>query len=131
VLGDGGPGGKLAFQAFDLGATGATATGSFAPPGQGAVVRGDVAFQGDRVAFAAEQPGAISLTVYDHASTSPTPLRSVLLSDDARVPSQANVRDGRLAVALSDTRMLVAWITATDLGPDDPLGGYALYACAP
>jgi hypothetical protein len=41
------------------------------------------------------------------------------------------VRDGRVAVAMSDTQLLVVWLTATDLGPDDPVGGYALYACAP
>lgn len=122
---------SLTFQAFDLDASGPTASGSFSPPGQGAAAGGDVALQGDLLAFAAEQPGSISLTVYGHASTTPTPLASVLLSDDPRVPSQDNVRDGRVAVAMSDTQLLVVWLTATDLGPDDPVGGYALYACAP
>jgi len=134
VLGDGGggsSGGPLVFQAYDLGGSAVSFSGSFTPPGQGAAVRGDVALQGDRVAFAVEQPGSISVVVYDHASTTPTSLRSVLLSDDPRVPAQTNVRDGRLAIAMSDTRLLVAWLTATDLGPDDPVGGYALYACAP
>jgi hypothetical protein len=36
-----------------------------------------------------------------------------------------------VAIAASDTRALVVWTTATTLGPNDPLGGYALYACAP
>jgi hypothetical protein len=134
VLGDdgtGSAGGPLVFQAFDLGTPTVAFSGSFAPPGQGAAVRGDVALQGDLVGFAVEQPGSISVVVYAHASTSPTSLRSVLLSDDGRIPAQTNVRDGRLALAMSDTQLLVAWLTATDLGPDDPVGGYALYACEP
>jgi hypothetical protein len=121
----------LAFSAFDLGGSLAAASATFAPPGQGAVAGGDVAFHGDRVMFAAEQPGALSIVVYDHASTSPTFLTSVLLSGDARIPAQDSVRDGRIAIAASDSRVLVAWMTATSLGPDDPVGGYALYACAP
>jgi hypothetical protein len=127
----GGSNAQLSFGAFDLGAAAAAATASFAPPGQGTVAGGDVAFQGDRVLFAAEQPGAISIVVYDHASTSPTFLTSVLLSADARVPAQENVRDGRVAIAASDSRVLVTWITAANLGPNDPTGGYAVYACAP
>jgi hypothetical protein len=95
------------------------------------VAGGDVAFHADRVLFAAEQPGALSVVVYDRASTSPTFLGSVLLSDDARIPAQDTVRDGRLAITASDSRVLIAWITATTLGPDDPVGGYAVYACAP
>jgi len=132
VVSDGGSGAQpLLYSAFDLGGSKAAASATFAPPGQGAVAGGDVAFLGDRVMFAAEQPGALSIVVYDHASTSPTFLDSVLLSSDARVPAQDTVRDGRLAIAASSSRVLVAWITATDLGPDDPVGGYALYACAP
>jgi uncharacterized protein YaiE (UPF0345 family) len=132
VVDDGGSGATpLSFSAFDLGGSAAAASATFAPPGQGTVAGGDVAFHGDRVMFAAEQPGALSIVVYDHASTSPTFLTSVLLSADARVPAQDSVRDGRLAITASDSRVLVTWITATDLGPDDPVGGYALYACAP
>ncbi|HEY8039566.1 MAG TPA: hypothetical protein VIF15_07220 [Polyangiaceae bacterium] len=132
VLSDAGAGGKpVAWHAFDLGGPSAVATDSFAPPGAGAVLGGDVAFRLDRVMFVLEQAGALSVAVYDHASTTPTPLRSVLLSGDARVPSQATVRDGRVAIAASDSRVLVAWLTAKTIGPNDPLGGYALYACAP
>lgn len=132
VLSDGGTGGQpLAFHAFDVGAAGESASGSFAPPGQGDVAGGDVALHGDRAMFAVEQPGSVSIVVYDHASTAPTPLRSVLLSADPRVPAQTNVRDGRVAIAASDSRVLVAWTTAIQLGPDDPVGGYAVYACAP
>ncbi|MGD0528412.1 MAG: hypothetical protein ABSE49_24970 [Polyangiaceae bacterium] len=132
VVSDGGSSAQpLSFSAFDLGGTAPAASTTFAAPGQGAVAGGDVAFQGDRVMFAAEQPGALSIVVYDHASTTPTFLDSVLLSSDPRIPAQDTVRDGRIAIAASDSRVLVAWITATDLGPDDPVGGYALYACAP
>jgi hypothetical protein len=132
VLSDGGSSSQpLAFAAYDLGGGTAAASGSFAPPGQGTVAGGDVAFHADRAMFAVEQPGAISVVVYDHASTTPTPLRSVLFSNDARIPSQLGVRDGRLAIAASDSRVLVVWMTATSLGPDDPVGGYAVYACSP
>jgi hypothetical protein len=132
VVDDGGNGAQpLSFSAFDLGASKASASATFAPPGQGAVAGGDVAFHGDRVMFAAEQPGALSVVVYDHASTTPVFLTSVLLSGDPRIPAQDTVRDGRVAIAASDSRVLVAWLTATSLGPDDPVGGYALYACAP
>jgi hypothetical protein len=132
VVSDGGSGSQgLSFAAFDLGGSAAAASATFAPPGKGVALGGDVAFHGDRVMFAAEQPGTLSVVVYEHASTTPTFLRGILLSSDARIPSQDNVRDGRLAIAASDSRVLVAWMTATTLGPNDPVGGYALYACAP
>jgi len=121
----------LTWSAMDLGSGMPAASGALAPPGKGAVAGGDVVFHGDRVAFAVEQQGSISLVVYDHASTTPTYLRSVLLSDDPRVPSQATVRDGNVAVAASDTRVVVVWTTASTLGPNDAVGGYAVYACAP
>jgi hypothetical protein len=130
VLG-GSSGQTLTFGAFDLGAASAAATATFPPPAQGAIAGGDVAFQGDHVFFAVEQPGAVSLIVYDHASTTPTFLSSIQLASDPRVPSQLGVRDGRVAVAASDSRVLVAWITAASLDANDPVGGYALYACAP
>jgi hypothetical protein len=117
--------------AMELGAMAPVATDVLAPPGQGDVTGGDVAFHGDRVLYAVEQQGSIAVVVYDHASTTPTFLRNVLLSDDPRIPSQATVRDGRVAVAANDSRVLVVWTTAATLGPSDPLGAYALYACSP
>jgi hypothetical protein len=75
-------------------------------------------------------PGAISLVVYAHASTTPTPWRRVLLTGDARIPEQTKVRDGLVTVAASDSRVLVAWITGSHLETTDVVGGYALYACA-
>lgn len=122
---------SLTWSAMDLGSGMPAASGALAPPGQGAVAGGDVVFHGDRVVFAIEQKGSISLVVYDHASTTPTYLRSMLLSDDPRVPSQATVRDGNVAIAASDTRVVVVWTTASTLGPNDAVGGYAVYACAP
>jgi hypothetical protein len=73
----------------------------------------------------------LSLVVFDHASTSPTQLRSVQLSGDPRIPSQAGVRDGKVAVAASSNEVLVAWITGTNLTPNEAVGGWALYACSP
>jgi hypothetical protein len=125
----GGP--PLSYAAYDLGASAVAASGTLTPPGQGDPLGADVASAGDRVFFAAEQPGSLSVTIFDHASTTPALLSTVQLSTDARIPSQQNVRDGRIALAASDSRVLVAWITATSLGPDDPVGGYALFACSP
>jgi hypothetical protein len=132
VLTDGGPSGQpVAYNAFDVGGSAPAASANFAVPGQGPVAGGDVALHGDRVMFAAEQLGAVSVAVYDHASTKPTPLRSILLSSDVRIPAQTHVRDGLVSIAASDSRVIVAWVTAGNLAPDDPLGGYALFACAP
>jgi hypothetical protein len=117
--------------AVDLGSAAPAASDTFAPAGQGAVIGGDVAFHGDRMMFVVEQPGSIAVAVYDHASTTPTLLRNLLLSDDPRVPPQATVRDGRVAIAASDSRVAVTWVTAANLGLNDAVGGYALYACSP
>jgi len=120
----------LAWNALDPGAT-SPESATFAAPAQGAVAGGDIAMLGDLATFAVEQPGAVSLVVVDHASTTPTLLRSVVLSGDPRVPSQANVRDGKVAVAMSGEQVMVTWVTATKPGNDDAIGGWALYACAP
>jgi hypothetical protein len=119
----------VAWYTLDEGGT--PSSGSFAPPGMGAVLGGDVALQGDRAVFAVEQSGALSLVVFDHASTSPTPLRSVQLAGDPRIPTQASVRDGKVAVAASADEVLVAWVTGTNLTPNEAVGGWALYACSP
>jgi hypothetical protein len=121
----------LTWTAVDLGTTAPAASDSVTPLGQGTPLGGDVALHGDRLMLAIEQPGSIGVAVYDHASTTPTPLRSFLLADDPRVPPQSTVRDGRVAIAVSDSRVAVVWVTAANLGPNDAVGGYALYACAP
>jgi hypothetical protein len=123
----------VAWHTFDP-APGASATATFSPsPGSvtGPVSGGDVAVQSDLVFFAAEPAGNMALDAFDHASTTPTLLRAVTLSADPRVPSLATVRDGKVSVAASASQVLVSWVTGTTLGPDDSVGGWALYACAP
>jgi hypothetical protein len=41
------------------------------------------------------------------------------------------VRDGRLAIAASDTRVAVVWTTGKTLTQNDAVGGYAVFACTP
>jgi hypothetical protein len=125
-----GDGTTFTWTAVDIGAPGPAASDSYAPNGQGHVLGGDVAFHGDRAMVAAEQPGSIAVVVYDHASTTPAILRTLLLSDDPRVPPQMSVRDGRVAIAASDSQVAVTWVTATNLGLNDAVGGYAVYACS-
>lgn len=105
--------------------------GNFALPAMGSALGGDVALQGDRAIFAVEQGGAISVVVFDHASTAPTLLRSVPLTGDPRIPAQSGVRDGKVAVAASADEVLVTWVTGTTLTANDAVGGWALYACSP
>ncbi|HEX8790952.1 MAG TPA: hypothetical protein VF765_08360 [Polyangiaceae bacterium] len=119
----------VAWHTLDQGGT--PASGNFATPAMGTALGGDVALQGDRALFAVEQKGAISLVAFDHASTAPTLLRSVQLSGDARIPPQATVRDGKVAVAASANEVLVAWVTGTNLTANEAVGGWALYACSP
>lgn len=130
VLSDSGTSSQpVAWHTLDQG--GMPASGSFATPVKGNALGGDVALQGDRAVFAVEQTGAISLVVFDHASTAPTLLRSVQLAGDARIPPQATVRDGKVAVAASADEVLVAWVNGTTLTANEAVGGWALYACSP
>jgi hypothetical protein len=132
VLSNGGTGATpLAYAAFDVGGSALSAAGSFTPPGQGAAGGGDVAMSNDFVFFATERTDSVSVVVFGNASTSPTFRSNVLFSDDARIPSQVGVADGLVAMAASSSRVLVTWITQTNLGPNDPVGGYALFACSP
>ena len=59
------------------------------------------------------------------AAEFPPPTRTVL---DRRTLSISLLAIG-IAVAASDTRVAVAWVTGRTLGPDDPVGGYAIFAC--
>jgi hypothetical protein len=121
----------VAWHTFDP-APGTSATATFAPgAASGTIDGGDVAVQSDLAFFAAEPAGSVALDVFDHASTTPTLLQAVTLSSDPRVPSLVNVRDGKVAVAASASQVLITWVTGTTLGPDDNVGGWALYACAP
>jgi hypothetical protein len=123
--------GPVAWASVDLGASSPAASSTFSPLGAGPATGGDAVFQADHAFFAVEQPGIVSVVVYDHASTSPTVLRGIRVSDDPRVPSQAGVRDGRVAVAATSSRVAVAWATGKTLGPNDTVGGYAVFACTP
>jgi hypothetical protein len=121
---------QVAWVAADLGGPGPAASGTFAAPFMGPVFGGDVAERDDTVAFAVEQSEAISVIGFTHASTTPTQTQSVSLTADAHLPSMKTVRDGRLAVASNGTLVAVVWMTAKTIGPNDPLGGYAVLACS-
>jgi hypothetical protein len=123
------PDSPVTWRIFDLGKSMPGISDSFSVPALGKVLFTDVAVNQDHAFFAVEQPGAITLVAYDHATTTPTLLRSVFLPHDLRVPSMINVRDGRLAVAASDTRVAVVWTTGQMLSGNDVVGGYALFAC--
>jgi hypothetical protein len=121
----------VAWHTFDP-APGLPATATFAPGGAtGKVIGGDVAVQSDLAYFAVEPPGSLALDVFDHASTTPALLRAVTVSSDPRVPSLTGIRDGKVAVAASASQVLITWVTGTTLGPDDNVGGWALYSCVP
>lgn len=133
VVGDGEASGRpVAYTAFDLVGNAAQKKledGFSTDSLQGKPIRADVALVKDMMFVAVEQAGAISLVAFDHATTVPVLKRTLSLGDDPRLPSVKSVRDGRIAVAASDTRVVVVWATGTTLGANDPVGGYAVYAC--
>jgi hypothetical protein len=133
VVGDGSSSGKpVAYTAFDLVGTVAqkkVEDGFSTESLQGKPISADVALVKDMMFVAVEQSGAISLVAFEHATTVPVLKRTLSLGDDPRLPSVKNVRDGRIAVAASDTRVVVVWASGTTLAPNDPVGGYAVYAC--
>jgi hypothetical protein len=130
VLSDGsGPGRSVTYRTFDLDGTMAAETNGFSVQGDGDVTTGDVALLGDRVFFAALKPGLITLNAYSNATTSPVPIRSISFAKETRIPAINLVRDGRVSLAVTDTRVAVVWTTAKTLGANDPAGGYAVFAC--
>jgi hypothetical protein len=123
------PAQPVAWHTFDP-PPGGSATATFAAGGaSGPVSGGDVAVQSDLAFFAIEPPGSLSIDVFAHVATTPALLRTVALASDPRVASLTNVRDGKVVVAASPSQVLVSWVTGTSLGPDDTVGGWALYAC--
>lgn len=90
----------------------------------------DVTVSNDRAFVATAVPGDIILSVFSQASTQPNVFRSLRLSQ-VRASTVSSIRNGRVSVAASQNRVLVAWTTATDLQPNDPIGGYAIFACEP
>jgi hypothetical protein len=105
--------------------------------GTGTVVYADTALHQDRVFFAVERaspPTGSSIVLhaydYDKATSALVYKRRVVLPNDSRIPSMAGVRDGLVAVAVSDTRVAVVWTTGKTLTDNDVVGGYALFACS-
>lgn len=121
---------SIQWTAFDIGASAPAATGSFAPKSQGGVSFVDVALEQDHAFFAAEVDQDISLFAFNKASTSPVFLREVAFSSQPTIPIGA-LRDGLVAVAASESRVAVVWLTGKTIGSSDQVGGYALFACAP
>lgn len=108
----------------------------FTTEGLGKTVYADVAFNQDRLFFAVEKTllpssSSISLVACDHATTAPSCTKKVYLPKDPRIPAMSSVRDGRVAVAASDTRVALAWTTGRILTDKDAVGGYAVFACTP
>jgi hypothetical protein len=130
VFSDGsGPGRSVTYRAFDVNRDSPADTGGFSLEGEGKVTAGDVTILGNRAYFAALKEGAIALNVYDNASTTLTRRSSVLFAGEPRISAINTVRDGRVSIAATPTRVAVAWSTATKLRPNDPTGGYAVFAC--
>ncbi len=123
------PGKPVAYRVFDLGQKDPTLVDGFNTAGLGTVLYSDVAIRGGRLVFAVEQAEAISLMAYDHADTTPTYLREIQFQDNPRIPSLKGLRDGRIAMAMSDNRVAVAWTMGRELTSNDAVGGYAVFAC--
>ena len=132
VMSDGGgPGRSVSYRTFDLGKTTASETNGFSIEGSGNPTTGDVTMLGDKAYFAALKPGSVSLHVYANASTTPTLLRESLFRKEPRISAVSTVRDGRVAVAATASRIAVVWTTAKVLTNNDSTGGYAVFACTP
>jgi len=130
VMSDGsGPGRSVTYRTFDLNGASAVETNGISLEGSGKATTGDIAIKGDRVFFASLKPGFIALHAFNGATTSPRPLHQVYFAKEPRIPAINFVRDGRVAVAVSDTRVAVAWTTAKILQANDTTGGYAVFAC--
>ena len=123
----------VAWHAFDVGNATASASGGFAIAALGEAVFADVVLNQDHAFFAVEvsgMVGTIALVALDHVSTAPAYLREVPFSSLSRIPL-GDVRDGLVSVAASDTRVAVAWGTGKNIGINDSVGGYAVFACTP
>ncbi|AKV00835.1 hypothetical protein AKJ09_07498 [Labilithrix luteola] len=132
VASDGsGPGRSVSYRTFDVDTTDAKEVGGFSMDSAGVVTGGDVYIEGDRVFFAVIRQGAIELHAFANASTSPTPLHSLVFAKEPRIAALNIIRDGRVAVAATESRVAVAWTTASVLKNDDTTGGYAVFACTP
>lgn len=127
----GGPGRSVSYRAYDLGKTTPADSNGFSVEGPGNPTTGDVAILDNKAYFAVLKPGSVSLHVFANASTTPTPLREVIFGKQPRIPAVSTVRDGRVAVAATSSRVAVAWTTGKVLTNNDNTGGYAVFACTP
>mgnify|MGYP003376561638 CR=1 FL=1 len=127
-------GSPVDLHAFDGNRELETSPTSVAVEGIGDATSGDVAISGDRAFVAVLRRGEVSLVALDRITTSPTsfdPPRIVSFLRDSRIPSIAKIEDGKVAVATSGTRVAVAWSSASKIDINKPVGGYAIFACAP
>lgn len=123
--------GELAVRTSDLGARSATEVARFALPGGGKVTAADIVALDDRFFVAALSAGQIELRAWTGATATPSELRRFVFRDSSRLGTVAQVRDGRVAIAASPTRVAVVWTTASILAEGEPSGGYAVFACGP
>jgi hypothetical protein len=134
----------VAWRIYELGNGQPLFQDGFTTEGGVKVSYADVAFLGDRMFFAVERGGAVnpqtdtvtvegtvSLVAFDRATKAPLLVRTVNLSKDPRIPALKRVRDGLIAVSASESRVIVVWVNARELLPNDIVGGYALFACTP
>mgnify|MGYP001053434660 CR=1 FL=1 len=130
VMSDGsGPGRSVSYRAYNLGRDSPADQGGFSVEGSEPVTAGDVTIVGDRAYFATLKRGGVALHVFDNATTTLTPLRSVAFEREPRISAINIVRDGRVAVAATDRRVAVVWTTSKVLQHNDTTGGYAVFAC--
>jgi hypothetical protein len=129
VASDGDSVDSVSYRAFDIGSDKPKATGGFSVEGDPQVTALDVQIQGDRAYFASVKKGGVSLHVFDGATTTLRPIRNVAFAREPRISGITIVRDGRVALAATDTRVGVVWTTAKQLGSNDSSGGYAVFAC--
>lgn len=127
--GGSGPNSSATYRTFDLNGEGPTDTGGLRVDGNGKVTAGDVTILGNRVYFAALSQGAIALHVFNNATTTPTLLVAKSLAQEPRISAINTIRDGRVAVAATGTRVAVVWTTASVLERNDRAGGYAVFGC--
>ncbi len=130
VLSEGGaPGETVSYRAYDLNRPEPADQKGVSVEGQAKATAGDVAIFGDRAYFAILKEGSITLAVYANASTTLTPLRQLSLAKEPRISGISTVRDGRVAIAATETRVALTWTTAAKLTNNDNSGGYAVFAC--
>jgi hypothetical protein len=80
--------------------------------------------------FVATAEGAdVTVRAFDIAGDNATLVRSVSLGALGPI-LRRGARDGQVAIAAGGDRVAVIWATSRALGRDEPLGGYAVLACA-